>query len=1732
MATSLNASLNVTLNPQSLNASTKQVQQALGRITGQASEFQKSLDASTARVFAFGATTAVLNGVTQSFKKLVSTTIEVEKRLVEINSIFQATEATFNRFRNSIFQVAKETGQSFGIVADGAAELARQGLSAEETAKRLKASLVLTRISGLDAEKSVKALTAAINGFASAGLNANQIVNKLVAVDTAFAVSAQDLAEAFSRAGSTAEDAGVSFDQLLGLVTAVEQKTARGGAVIGNAFKSIFTRLQRGTTIAELKELGVQIDATMSGVQKLNALSNAIENIGDPTVVSKIKELAGGVFQINVVSAALKDLSSETSIFASAARTASAATNEAFEKNADLNKTIAAQINALVQGLTSLAERVGSVTFGPLVENLVGIATKFSEFLDKALDPEKGNTFIKGFFKVIGNFLSGPAIVIFTAAFVKISQLIAKFAAEGLKSLFTIGTQQEKIKNIEAGIIGLLQKDENLRNTILNTSISQARKEQAIINAIKSENSLLATQANLMRQIAVSASMRGVTGFSAATGFSGKGRKPFAVGGRVSGGSGTKDDVPAMLTAGEFVIKKSSVNKFGTDFMTDINEGRLPFNRGGFVPNYVGPAGALRAANITNMGQFRGLAGQGKTRDVNGVKVTEAQAENFFARNKGKKGAGPSRINVRASSYGFLVPSKAAGSGASAFKKGVAKVGGVRYPYNITDGIKTFSPAMTRNEIDKDAEPYDSRIEEKISKSVNKAAFDYAKLLVVPKGVNQANAGDIKRRLGQGGQRGAFGAIRGAVGAAFEAAVFSALGLAEFKTKRNQADWDVRNLNTTGNGEVAQIFNSGNRAFGDMKVGVSDSTVSSFVGKILKHNPIYADDMAAMKANMKSVKRNKGGLIPNYSGGRGVPTSFMRVHKDDKGSPIAVTNLRDEPNGLQDAIKRERKGIGVMAAGGGMIPNYAEGKMARAEMGLFLGFTALQQVTSTLTASKEQERNVTISNLEKKRDELKESGKNIMTIAEEVRAIDQRIKAEQNATTTLEKTVGALDKFIIALMSFQALNALSGGGIGRGVLKGGKALGAGIIGGKNVGSKALTKAQIKASSAARVGGRAQGVFGRRKGGVNTQGGKFLAMQQKKNAIKVPKGAGFAKAAGRLGPIGAIIGGGMMVNTMMDSDLDARLKEEKLKSQGGALAGGLAGAKVGAMAGGAIGSVVPFAGTAIGAGVGAIGGGILGAIGGSFLGDQEGAIKELEAMRDTRNTALGAVGTHLPEFRKEQVASGAKIPKNSMEAFQGAVMQNMERIMATPDDAGGMGVEQMRANRDKALSLDKAFRDAGENLGNVRAKHTKKGFLGFGGMDEEDEAKIAEAERELEIATLDLVGKRFKSAGLEAEFNQKMKENSEKVAAAQSKLEAAINERSKATKAAVRRADSEKESFGIAQGLASQIQGPFAGAARLAVDQGSTFADLNVLQAQKAQAEEQQMLQEAGQMGDMTSEEAAAAVKDAGDKFRQEAIKAGIGFKNKMAEIGEMQKQNQKALADLTAQEISNALNLTRTIGNEGVDIPMMTEQAEAIVREMEKGDKMDPKELTQLLAEFDDQNTGIKVEDLIKELGGFDMEQINEMIKNANKAVLMEGAQGSEATVAGMVANQPYDDDKRKELDQTTADLDKQLKIAEENWARFSEAPDTSDIASSIETLGESFAIAATNAESLKAFGENINQTTNQTAEVIAELKTLNSKVIGKIKQLSEELGNAQLEQAAAQDDYMSRDRITGDPPS
>ena len=990
MANSFIVTADLRIDPKSLNSTSKQVKQALGRITGQASEFQKSLDASTARVFAFGATTTVLNGVSQSFRALIKSTVDVQKRLTEINAIFQQSEAVINSFREAIFRVAQETGQAFSTVADAAAELARQGLSAEETANRLKAALILTRISGLGAEDSVKTLTAAINGFTSAALTAEEVTNKIVAVDTAFAVSAEDLAQGLARAGSTAEDAGVSFDQLLGLITAVEQRTARGGAVIGNAFKSIFTRLSRGTTISELQDLGVEIDASQSGIEKLNALSKAIEGIADPTTVSKIKELAGGVFQINVVSAALKDLSSETSAFTRATQEAATASDDAFRRNAELNKTLAAQINELIAGLTNLGSKIGSITFGPILENLLGVANKITSTLNNLFSEEDGSTIAKGLLKGIGSFISGPGLVLVTSAFLKIVQLVTKFAIEGFRTVSQIGSATEKIRQIETGIVQLLSQDENLRNLIASSTATQAQKEQAVIQAIKTENALLTQQEVLLRRIASLAAAKGVTGFSSSSGFTGGGGRRFSAGyipnfarqefkmeEAEARALGATPSVKAKKSKGTIGGRKFIMNNQEVEipnFGKNGDSAVIPRYAKGFIPNFVqdpiekysksdaefwgtyyNSNGNLKTtgkklvalASLSDKDLERRAGVDPKTKKPNtqilatlkknretGKKIIKVNEERKSAKEFVLRPVNLEKLNSGNSLPTILTPKEEKGSlPTSSEKTNVLRPIDYNFPIRgVTEGFREKLGSEFESQFD--------------AKSVEKEALNQAvtqtNLILDALGDPQTNVSEIKKK---DEIKGFTGAVRSAAGAIFDASVTTALNVKGSK-KGEGGDFDVR-----GNPKnFSKLFGVNPLPKAGFFKELGDFKFSSGAQDSMKKKTLteLRDNKKEIYKKLKIPERLKGraaGYVPNFarekakevlSSGRipnfarsalddavkrekdaGLPESRIRIDQSDrlknKQNPagLAVTNTRDEPNGLRD----------VFASG--YIPNFA-----------------------------------------------------------------------------------------------------------------------------------------------------------------------------------------------------------------------------------------------------------------------------------------------------------------------------------------------------------------------------------------------------------------------------------------------------------------------------------------------------------------------------------------------------------------------------------------------------------------------------------------------------------------------------------------------------------------------------------------------------------------------------------------------------------------------------------------
>ena len=507
----------------------------------EAVSFERALDNVGARIIAFGAIFATIQGVQRAFRSLVTTTIEVESSIANIQVVLQATTANLDRFSKGLFDVARNTGQSFKDVASAATEFARQGLSVEETLKRTNDAFILTRLSGLDYETSVAAITATLNSFNKEVIDSTTLVNRLANVDGAFAVSSADLANALSRVGNSAQEAGVDFNELIAVVTALQQRTARGGAVIGNSLKTIFTRTSRAGVREELENIGVattNVDGSFRDqIDVLTDLAKTYDTLGD-SQKAYVSELVGGVFQINQLKALVADLGGSYSIYESALRIANGTTDEAIVRNAKLNETLQTIINTSNVNTTELFSKIGAKTVEPILKDILNSFNSVFESVGKS-DAAKGigNAILDS----IRTVVQGPGAVVLIGLILKFGKQFGGLLARSLKDLLTINTAARQIASTQ-----------NVINAALQNASATDLKRIANLTSIEARNKAILS---LIQQQNAAAGAAGIRNLGAAAALSGQIRvnRTRSGGGFVpnyAGGGGLSDAVAREIGAG------------------------------------------------------------------------------------------------------------------------------------------------------------------------------------------------------------------------------------------------------------------------------------------------------------------------------------------------------------------------------------------------------------------------------------------------------------------------------------------------------------------------------------------------------------------------------------------------------------------------------------------------------------------------------------------------------------------------------------------------------------------------------------------------------------------------------------------------------------------------------------------------------------------------------------------------------------------------------------------------------------------------------------------------------------------------------------------------------------------------------------------------------------------------------------------------------------------------------
>lgn len=945
---------------QSLTLNTKGFSAPLGKISGQLGEFEKSLAASNARVIAFGASAGAIYAVQRAFQETIKSVIDVEKALTDINVILNVNQKTLNQFGSGLFKIAKDTGTSFQEVTKAATEFSRQGLGINETLKRTSDALVLTRLSGLDVVSSVEAITAALNSFNQTSITSNELINKLAAVDASFAVSSGDLAEAIKRVGSSAQDAGVSIDELVALVTSAQQTTARGGAVIGNSFKTIFTRLERPKVLDALDEIGVKTrdveGNTLPLIQILDQLSKTFDTLSG-SQKAQVAELVGGVFQINILKAALSDLSKEYSIFGQALNISTSATDEANTRNEALNKTLSATLNKTLANLQGAANQIGQVAFAPAIERALGGLNSVLENFGESKDTESiGEKIGQGLLTGLGNFLSGPGLLLGLATTFKVFERLTIFASDALKSLSGINTQNANQQALQTQILSLLGKNPQIIEQINKGNLDTTTLHNQILGLIERETAAMQQQVAIANSLAKSLSAVGVSVPTVGPYKGAAVAKSKAFG--FIPNFAASDEITGALMGGYVPgnIQKTSIPNYGQVTYNSAEKIKKfdGLSQKAIMPPEDSPAGKMYKNNFKNIHGFDPYAANGfipnfATADRTDamisrgyIRISGAEATNYLQKTNGQlkdpaKALGvvidKGNLYVPQGNYNKLITSLKTNIEEKAVARGENVEGKINpyalvYPsFKETTSFPTYGTA-SGEKVGFYAVPFPGQLKGKDREVVGPGLYGKAidGIVNTASGFLNDLAGvspevisstKFKNYLKSNISQDQIGSL---VGNAFEGGVLSALNIIPEDRTRN-LDLTAAELKKLGETFKINPLMGTNYRGGDFKNSLSGGNLDSMANKILTNQNAafgFIPNFSPIKKALAAEKGLGGNGVLDFEPGFGLYVRDKNTQKDFNDVK------KDHPEGLTKAIKNSFAVQKNMAAFG-FVPNFAVG---------------------------------------------------------------------------------------------------------------------------------------------------------------------------------------------------------------------------------------------------------------------------------------------------------------------------------------------------------------------------------------------------------------------------------------------------------------------------------------------------------------------------------------------------------------------------------------------------------------------------------------------------------------------------------------------------------------------------------------------------------------------------------------------------------------------------------------
>jgi len=526
----------VTATTQNLTRNLTSVNRGAQLASTQMEEFGRQSALAIRRFAAFSIVTSTVYSFINALSKGVDEFIKFDKEFVRLQQVTGESAKGLQSLASEITRLSTQYGVASNALTQVSVTLAQAGLTAGDTKRALEA-LAQSALSPSfdDMNETVEGSIALMRQFGISATDLGKSLGSVSAVSAQFAVEASDIITAIQRTGGVFATAskGVSqgadaLNEFIALFTSVRQTTRESAETIATGLRTIFTRIQRGSTIDALKEFGV-------------------------TLTDLEGKFVGPFEAIKRLSIGLKELDPR------------------------------------------------DLRFSAIVEELGG-------------------------FRQIGKVI--PLIQQFTVAqqALKVAQqgqgILAKDAATAQLSL---ANQIAKVREEFLALVRSIGESDSFRSFV-GLSLQLASALIRVADAAK----------DVLPAIAAISTIKGISALTQfGAGFTRGLTRPrgFATGGYVPG-SGNRDTVPAMLTPGEFVIRKKAVETIGADKLHAMNK----YAGGGSVQKFAGgrlvmPKGRGTPGARGSRSRFKDLTeeelAQLSTDDL--IRYAKAQARDIFS---------------------------------------------------------------------------------------------------------------------------------------------------------------------------------------------------------------------------------------------------------------------------------------------------------------------------------------------------------------------------------------------------------------------------------------------------------------------------------------------------------------------------------------------------------------------------------------------------------------------------------------------------------------------------------------------------------------------------------------------------------------------------------------------------------------------------------------------------------------------------------------------------------------------------------------------------------------------------------------------------------------------------------------------------------------------------------------------------------------------------------------------